>query len=581
MPAAPAPPEAPLPHPLDSLFPLLRPSRILLDDGDVLVIDKPFGLPTHETAPGDEHHAVARLKALLRARGQGDYLGIHQRLDKDTSGVLLFSRNPDRNRALAAEIEGRKAKKEYLAAVVLPKTAPKTGTLRAFIEKEKGGAVSVHTRKPKSRGAQEAITHYRVIERRADRALLAVIPETGRMHQIRAQLAHAGWPVAGDPLYGGPPAPRLLLHAARLSLAHPSGKGRIDVSSTIPDTFARWLTGDSALPSSPADIESRLRLAAEKRASLFHARTEQGQPETTAFRLANGAGDELPGVEVDVYDRHLVVSLTSPEAESHRDAVLDAAAALGPTGVYLKSRPKHASVLTPEEREARTPSTPVRGDPAPAEFLVREGGLDFLVRLGDGLQTGLFLDQRDNRRRVRELSAGLSVLNLFAYTGAFTAAAIAGGASRTVTVDVSTGAIERARKNLALLGATEPAHTCIDVDALLYLKSALKRGEQFDLVILDPPSFATTKTSTFSAKDDLGKVLSLALQVTAPGGRLLVSTNHRGIARARLRRTIHDAARDARRELWQVKDLPGTVDFPPEPGAEPAMKSVLVTAGKR
>ncbi|MEZ4315779.1 MAG: RNA pseudouridine synthase, partial [Polyangiaceae bacterium] len=245
MPAAPAPPEAPLPHPLDSLFPLLRPSRILLDDGDVLVIDKPFGLPTHETAPGDENHAVARLKALLRARGQGDYLGIHQRLDKDTSGVLLFSRNPDRNRALAAEIEGRKAKKEYLAAVVLPKTAPKTGTLRAFIEKEKGGAVSVHTRKPRSRGAQEAITHYRVIERRADRALLAVIPETGRMHQIRAQLAHAGWPVAGDPLYGGPPAPRLLLHAARLSLAHPSGKGRIDVSSTIPDTFARWLTADS------------------------------------------------------------------------------------------------------------------------------------------------------------------------------------------------------------------------------------------------------------------------------------------------------------------------------------------------
>jgi 23S rRNA (cytosine1962-C5)-methyltransferase len=210
---------------------------------------------------------------------------------------------------------------------------------------------------------------------------------------------------------------------------------------------------------------------------------------------------------------------------------------------------------------------------------VREGGLAFHVRLGDGLQTGLFLDQRDNRRRVRDLAGGLSVLNLFAYTGAFTVAAIAGGAKRTVTVDVSAAVLARAKKNLDLLGADEAHHTLIDVDALVFLKGAIKRGERYDLVILDPPSFATTKTSTFSAKDDLGKVVALALQVTDSGGRLLVSTNHRGIGRMRLRRTIHEAARDARRDLWQVKDLPAASDFPPDPFAEPAMKSALVTVG--
>ena len=91
---------------LPDLFPLFRDAWILHDDGDVIVIDKPSGLPTHETEPGDQDHAVGRLAAWLRERGDRDYLGIHQRLDKDTSGVLLFSRDPSCNKALAAEIEG-------------------------------------------------------------------------------------------------------------------------------------------------------------------------------------------------------------------------------------------------------------------------------------------------------------------------------------------------------------------------------------------------------------------------------------------------------------------------------------------
>ncbi len=564
---------------LETLFPLFRDAWILHDDGDVIVVDKPTGLSTHETEPGDQDNTVARLASSLRARGQRDYLGIHQRLDKDTSGVLLFSRNPERNRALAAEFEGRRIEKHYVAAVVMPKGTPPKGTLRGFVVKEKGGVVAIHARKPPRGAAQEAITHYRILDRRADRALLAVKPETGRMHQIRAQLAHAGMPVAGDVLYGGPAAPRLMLHAERLALAHPKTGDRLDISSPLPAAFRRWLAGDAALPSSAPEIEERLRAAAEKRTGIFRKTTPEGERATTTFRLANGAGDDLPGVQVDLYDRFLVVSLVSPEAEAVKDAVLDAAFALGPEGVYLKVRPKQASVVSDEERASRTPKTAVRGASAPEELLVRENGLGYLVRLGDGLQTGLFLDQRDNRERVRALSGGLRVLNLFGYTGAFSVAAAAGGATKTVTVDVSALVLARARKNLELLGAPEKDHLLLDVDALFWLKGAAKRGEEYDLVIVDPPSFATTKSSTFSAKDDLGTVLSLALRVTAKGGRLLASTNHRGISRARLRRALHEAARDAGRDLWQAKDLPGTVDFPPEPGFEPAMKSLLATAG--
>ena len=103
------------------------------------------------------------------------------------------------------------------------------------------------------------------------------------------------------------------------------------------------------------------------------------------------------------------------------------------------------------------------------------------------------------------------------------------------------------------------------------------RGEPFDLILLDPPSFATTKQSRFSASGDYVKLAALAFHALAPGGRLLACTNHRGIARSRFRRFLHEAARDSGREVVQMKDLPDPEDFPPEPGHEPHLKSVLVT----
>ncbi len=99
-------------------------------------------------------------------------------------------------------------------------------------------------------------------------------------------------------------------------------------------------------------------------------------------------------------------------------------------------------------------------------------------------------------------------------------------------------------------------------------------------MILDPPSFATTKQTRFSAANDYRSLAALAMGVIAPGGRLLACTNHRGIVRAKLRRYLHEAAREAGRSVAQMKDLPDPVDFPPEPGREPAMKSVLVTLDK-
>jgi 23S rRNA (cytosine1962-C5)-methyltransferase len=237
-------------------------------------------------------------------------------------------------------------------------------------------------------------------------------------------------------------------------------------------------------------------------------------------------------------------------------------------------------VVVDTRRDELAPRAPVRGAPAPDEFTVHELGAPYLVRLGDGLSTGVFLDQRENRRRVRGMASGLRVLNLFAYTGAFTVAAVLGGARSSVTVDVSPGAMAWARKNLDAVSADPARHQLLEADVLPWLER-LERGaptlERFDLALLDPPSFATTKQSRFSAGSDYRRVATLTLRALAPGGRLLACTNHRGIPRVKLRRFLHEAARDAAREVVQMKDLPDPEDFPPAPGHEPHLKSVLVT----
>src|SRR5262249_37049471 len=117
----------------------------------------------------------------------------------------------------------------------------------------------------------------------------------------------------------------------------------------------------------------------------------------------------------------------------------------------------------------------------------------------------------------------------------------------------------------------------VEADVLPWLERVAPRIEPFDLIILDPPSFATTKQSRFSAEDDYKSLAALAFRALAPGGRLLACTNHRGTALCKVRRFLHEAARDSARAVVQMKALPAPPDFPPEPGREPHLKSVLVT----
>ncbi len=226
--------------PLDHLFPCWRPEWILHHDADLLAVAKPAFVSTHAPEPDREDDAHSRVIAYLQQQGEArPYLGIHQRLDRDTSGVLVFTRRKEANRAMAEQFEGRRVQKTYVAAVQIEarRLGPERGVLRHKLVAGRDGVMRALP--PTAREGQEAITRWRVLERRGDRALVELAPETGRTHQIRVQLAAAGASIAGDPVYGGAPAPRLLLHAAELSLRHPATGQPVTFRSPAPPSFAQ------------------------------------------------------------------------------------------------------------------------------------------------------------------------------------------------------------------------------------------------------------------------------------------------------------------------------------------------------
>jgi 23S rRNA (cytosine1962-C5)-methyltransferase len=568
------------------VWPDFRDAWVLHEDADIIVVDKPEGVPSQAADPDRPDDVVTRLRRFLEGRGADGYLGVHQRLDQDTSGLLVYARRREANAALAKQFEARAVEKTYVACVSGWPPGREKATLRDSLAPDGSGAMRVVP--PRARGAKEAVTHVRAVGRRGDRTLLELSLETGRTHQARAQLAHAGAAIAGDTVYGGGPAARLMLHASEVALRHPSTGRRVHFESPPPADFEVWLAR-GALGEAVFDDEAcfarALHRAIERRWSL--GRTDRGPRATTAFRLLNEEGDATPRLAVDVYDAWLVAQLYGGDdgpwaTPERRTRVLDRLAGLGFDGVYLKVRPKQANVIVDTRREDIAPRLPVRGTAAPDEIQILEEGSPYLVRLGDGLSTGLFLDQRENRRRLRGMVGGLSVANLFAYTCAFSVAAALGGARRTVSVDVSVAALERGRANLANAGAlAEEAHAFVATDVFTWLERARKKGERFDVVVLDPPSYSTNKRGgRFVADKDYAGLAAAALGVLGPGGRLLACTNHRGITRARFRKILFDAGRSAHREVSQVKDLAAPSDHPAGPGGEPHAKSALVTLAR-
>jgi 23S rRNA (cytosine1962-C5)-methyltransferase len=560
----------------DVLWPVLEGSVILYEDDDLVVIHKPIGVSTHAPDGQRADDALSRVRKFLAERDRKSvedvYLGIHHRLDRDTSGVLLFTKRKAANPGVAAQFEGRTVKKTYVAAVVGWPKGREKGTLRHWVC-PCGPDGRMQAVAASRSDAKEAVTRFCVLRRHGKRTLVELVPETGRTHQIRVQIAAAGAAIAGDTVYGDEPAARLLLHARKLQLEHPITRERLTIEAPLPPEMDEWVEGRTLDPfGDPEALERVVRAAIEKRWAVAHA-----PEETTALRLLHGDGEGLPGCAIDLYGEHLLVHAFSDEVAKAKEALVRMLSCTGARGIYFMKHPKNKSTLVDPHTEALAPPHAIWGEDAPDPLIVVESGLKYTVRLGDGLKTGLFLDQRANRKRVVTLARGKRVLNLFAYTCGFTVAAARGGASQTTSVDSAAGVLAWGDRNLELNGLSGDHHGLVDEDVFVWLKHAARAGGRYDLAILDPPSFATTHASRFSAESDYAALAASVLSLLVPGGVLVACTNHSRITWSRFRRQLHEAGRLAGKKLAQVKDLPEPSDFPPPHGSPPHLKSVLVT----
>ena len=270
---------------------------------------------------------------------------------------------------------------------------------------------------------------------------------------------------------------------------------------------------DNADSFNEAFFKKQFEKAKRKRTDL------QSDPETTTYRLFNAEGDGIPGVTIDHYDGFAVVSWYSEGIFRYQTAIIAAFQVVFPEtkGIYEKFRYQRKDGLI---------SRYVRGDAAPTPLIVKENGINYATYLDDGLMTGIFLDQRDVRGALTErYAAGKRVLNTFSYTGAFSVAAAMGGAIETTSVDVANRSLERTKEQFAVNNLDGDAQKIYVMDVFDFIRYAIRKKLQYDVTIIDPPSFARTKKRTFSVTKDYTQLLEELIQITAPDGTLIVSSN--------------------------------------------------------
>lgn len=296
----------------------------------------------------------------------------------------------------------------------------------------------------------------------------------------------------------------------------------------------------------------RMAAALERRTAL-KARTD-------ALRLINSTGDGLDGLILETYGRHVSVQIFTP-AWRERIGLLKQfiADTLKPLYAIVKDRTASSGAA------ADAFKAQVLIDQGGPRTVVHEWGLRFSVDVHDGLNAGLFLDMRPHRHAVGQAAKAKRVLNCFAYTCAFGVHARRCGAADVVNVDVSKNVLERGRANYELNGIAASPHEFTRADAVQYIERAVKKGNIFDIIIIDPPSFARAAAGVFQVKKDLPRLIRCAIQVLAPGGILLAASNHSSIAHKDIARMMTGGLNGrkitAQQRIGQDIDFPGTNTF--------------------
>ena len=286
-----------------------------------------------------------------------------------------------------------------------------------------------------------------------------------------------------------------------------------------------WFVSTDKVSFNQAFFETLFRQAKEKRSAYYQ------DDLTTAFRLFNQEGDGFGGLTVDLYNDYAVFSWYNSYVYQIRQTISEAFRQVFPEvlGTYEKIRFKGLDYE----------SAHIYGQEAPDFFTVLENGVLYQVFMNDGLMTGIFLDQHEVRGSLVDgLAMGKSLLNMFSYTAAFSVAAAMGGASQTTSVDLAKRSRELSQAHFQANGISTDDHRFIIMDVFEYFKYAKRKGLTYDVIVLDPPSFARNKKQTFSVAKDYHKLISQSLEILNPGGIIIASTNAANVSRQKFTEQI-------------------------------------------
>ena len=286
-----------------------------------------------------------------------------------------------------------------------------------------------------------------------------------------------------------------------------------------------WFVSKDKVAFNQAFFETLFRQAKEKRSAYYQ------DDLTTAFRLFNQEGDGFGGLTVDLYGDYAVFSWYNSYVYQIRQTISEAFRQVFPEvlGTYEKIRFKGLDYE----------SAHVYGQEAPDFFTVLENGVLYQVFMNDGLMTGIFLDQHEVRGSLVDgLAMGKSLLNMFSYTAAFSVAAAMGGASQTTSVDLAKRSRELSQAHFQANGISTDDHRFIVMDVFEYFKYAKRKDLTYDVIVLDPPSFARNKKQTFSVAKDYHKLISQSLEILNPEGIIIASTNAANVSRQKFTEQI-------------------------------------------
>ena len=304
-----------------------------------------------------------------------------------------------------------------------------------------------------------------------------------------------------------------------------------------------WFVSTDKVTFNQAFFETLFRQAKEKRSAYYQDEL------TTAFRLFNQEGDGFGGLTVDLYGDYAVFSWYNSYVYQIRKVISEAFRQVFPEvlGVYEKIRFKGLDYE----------SAHIYGQEAPEFFTVLENGVLYQVFMNDGLMTGIFLDQHEVRGSLVDgLAMDKSLLNMFSYTAAFSVAAAMGGASQTTSVDLAKRSRELSQAHFQANGISTDDHRFIIMDVFEYFKYAKRKGLTYDVIVLDPPSFARNKKQTFSVAKDYHKLISQSLEILNPGGIIVASTNAANVSRQKFTEQIDKGFAGRSYQILNKYDLP-------------------------